>query len=513
MPWALEGLSPDRLTERLRSVTPDPGVVPVPVAAGPVVALSTSTLRLLPRAWDAGATSWVELAAVYSLSLQARGLFNAVDMATYVHRAADLRPLAEIDATASERLRRRFPWYEGAIELAIADRESPLQLDVRLAHAKVAGLDVLLDGTCLGPMQMGTQVGVVSVCRALCARDDVRSVALAVRGPLPGYAQPLAALSKVTLIRTRGDTELETSGRFDVAFRAFQPDVDYHPSALRAYADRLVVSILDLIAYQNGSYHPSLEGWRRYRRAITTSVASVDAVTTISRDVVSVVRMERLPVDDERLHPVPYGTEHVDDAAPKSMPAALAREPHLRFLVCLGTNYGHKNRDLAIRCVQELRRRGRDLRLVLAGPTVPSGSSRLLEAEALLDGHADGLVTLADVTTAERNWLFAHAECIVYPTSAEGFGLVPYEAAWLGTPTVFVPFGPLAEIAGSLPGLAADWSPAAFADAVEAHLDDPAMSAEQVRRLRSASDSTSWAATAAALCDVFRATMAMAPVG
>jgi len=36
----------------------------------------------------------------------------------------------------------------------------------------------------------------------------------------------------------------------------------------------------------------------------------------------------------------------------------------------------------------------------------------------------------------------------LYPSSAEGFGFVPYEAAALGTPSTFIDFGPLAELYG-----------------------------------------------------------------
>ena len=49
---------------------------------------------------------------------------------------------------------------------------------------------------------------------------------------------------------------------------------------------------------------------------------------------------------------------------------------------------------------------------------------------------------LSEVEPAERNWLLANAACVLYPTSAEGFGLLPFEAASFGTPCVHVAFGP-----------------------------------------------------------------------
>jgi glycosyltransferase involved in cell wall biosynthesis len=273
---------------------------------------------------------------------------------------------------------------------------------------------------------------------------------------------------------------------------------------LSAHADRVVVSLLDLIAYQNGSYFASGDAWAAYRDSIVDTLRAVDGATTISRDVMTMVQLERLPISDDRLFPVPYGTEHVQEDAPKRMPDVFDGRPDAEFLLCLGTNYGHKNRDLAIRTVDALRRRGHDLQLVLAGPAVPYGTSRQAEADASYDLNRDAVIALSDVTSEERNWLMAHTVAVLYPTSAEGFGLVPYEAAWLGAPTVFVPFGPLAEIAGELPVTAREWSAEAFADAVEEQIRDPQLGAAQVQRLKEASARWSWAATAELLTQVFR---------
>ena len=118
---------------------------------------------------------------------------------------------------------------------------------------------------------------------------------------------------------------------------------------------------------------------------------------------------------------------------------------------------------------------------MLAGPCVPYGGSR--NAERQLLQHGDGsVVLLPNVSSRERNWLFRHAAVVLYPTSAEGFGLVPFEAARFGSPTVTVGFGPLLETSPNVPVVASSWDPGEIADCVERLMDDPVVRREQVER-------------------------------
>ena len=105
---------------------------------------------------------------------------------------------------------------------------------------------------------------------------------------------------------------------------------------------------------------------------------------------------------------------------------------------------------------------------------------------------------LPDLPSAERNWLMRHADLVLYPSSAEGFGLVPYEAARFGTPTLFTRFGPLQELAPDIPVAADDWSPDALAEAADSLLSDPALARVQVESCLAAGTKYTWAATAEA---------------
>ena len=131
--------------------------------------------------------------------------------------------------------------------------------------------------------------------------------------------------------------------------------------------------------------------------------------------------------------------------------------------------------------------------LVLAGLHVKSSSS--LEAEeALLAQHTNlrgAAHTLGHVSPGARAWLLTHAAAVLYPSSAEGFGFVPYEAAALGTPSTFTAFGPLAELTG-VTDAPRTWSVDAHAQDLRSLLTDPDAAKARVDALRASIAELTW---------------------
>jgi glycosyltransferase involved in cell wall biosynthesis len=104
-----------------------------------------------------------------------------------------------------------------------------------------------------------------------------------------------------------------------------------------------------------------------------------------------------------------------------------------------------------------------------------------------------------------------HADLVLYPSSAEGFGFVPYEAARFGTPSIFTSFGPLKELAPDIPVSAENWSPDALAAAADVLLSDPSQARLQIESCLAAGTKYTWAATAERLTELYRNVMAIAP--
>ena len=172
-------------------------------------------------------------------------------------------------------------------EVEFVDHESrsatsPLALAHGLARTKVLGLRVAVDGSYLGPHEMGTQVSILASVQALSRRADVREVVVALRSDIPDYAAEILSLPKVVARAVNFDT-LEGLPRCDVAHRMVQPDQWFSVDRWRTVADRVVVTVLDLIAYRNGAYHENTGEWLIYRDALRTGAEAADAVIRYPR--------------------------------------------------------------------------------------------------------------------------------------------------------------------------------------------------------------------------------------
>lgn len=503
------------ITSRLRDLAPDPRPAAMPMPAGAAVLVSAAALGACGPLEDAPSRRFSTAMADFAFRARRRGFLDLLDPGSFYSQPIDLAPptvdldewFALMPEADREWLRQRHPAAVALFDRETTATEGPLAHAFASARSKVLGLRVLIDAPFLGPVETGAQVATLAIADALAARDDVAEVLVTIPGPVPHYARRVLGGEKVRAEPMDGE-HLTRLGRFDVAHRPLQPDLDFDPATLRRAADRVVVSLLDLIAYQIGSYHESEDAWLLRRDVLTRSIRAVDAVTTISHDVKAMAELEDLPLESDRVFVIPYGTEHLTGNEPGRPPAALRGHPAItgEFLLCMGTNYTHKNRDLAIAALKELIDRGRDYTLVLAGPSIPYGTSRVEETMALESGSP--VAVLPDVTAEERNWLLRHATAVVYPTSAEGFGLVPFEAARFGTPTVHVAFGPLLEL-WTPPVLVDRWDAVAFADAVEALADDRDLARAQVEAALESAEKYAWSRTAEDLVAMYRTILAM----
>lgn len=452
-PFGVEGHDEVSLTARLRAdATGSWRPTPVAVAEGAAVLISGSALEVCGNLDDLGAGNCALAVSELSMRLAKRGFNNYLDTFTYIYVPWDgVEPYQSVlmDANARHELNQRHPHFPINYDSERTRSNSVLAEDLDHARARATGLRILIDGSALGPKEMGTQSLTLHLCNALADRSDVQFVCVAVPDPtsLPAYAKALAKHSKVQIISS-GNLEFPDAPYVDVIHRPYQPSTMIPWDRWRGLAKRALITVQDLIAYKNAVYFADPTEWVGYRDNFLRQISQVDGVISISRDVVKIIREERLPIDPSRIFVAENGADARSKDELTSIPDAILDRGWASnsYLFVLGASYAHKNRDLAIKVWKKLRAKGFSHKLILAGASVPFGSNRV-EESILFDRNLDGnILVLPDVSAEERNWLLRNASLAVYLTSAEGFGLVPFEAARVDVPTLHVSFGPLREL-------------------------------------------------------------------
>jgi glycosyltransferase involved in cell wall biosynthesis len=406
----------------------------------------------------------------------------------------------------------RYPYFDRWVDEVAHASDTPLARSLAAARRALRGMSLTIDGRILTPGITGTQLHVLETIVAL-HESKVLPLRVIVSPHFGGPAADiLAELEHVSLI---SQEQAEAEPPTDVVHRPYQVlSVDELPLLLRA-GERLVITQQDLIALQNPAYHDCYERWHEYRSLTRLALAAADRVAFFTRHSRADAVREEL-VDPARAKVVLLGTDHRLTAlhprgAPPRGAERLGNEP---FLLSLGTDFLHKNRVFAIRLLHALRSRHNwEGRLALAGPHVAVGSSAGGEAEELATRPAlsEHVVDLAAVDEAGKRWLMDHAAAVVYPTTSEGFGLVPFEAGEVGVPCLFAPEAALGELLPSEAALLVPWDAEASADRCARLLGDPALQREHVAILRAAAAPLTWGRTANDLLAIYREATA-APV-
>ena len=394
----------------------------------------------------------------------------------------------------------RHPNYAASVGWAASAPRSPLAEVVARARRALVGTSVAIDGLCLGPILTGTQRTVLEVAIALTRYDSIDDVHLFVPEVVPGYVARAAAMHPRLVLRPRGAPDAERRV-FDVVVRPYQLTSASQLQWMRSTAPVSVVMQLDLIAYHNPSYFRSAHEWRSYRKVTEAAFDAVDGFAFISEHSLREAEREGLLQRQHHRQVTYCGLDHESQPI---VPERGTMEVEPGFLLVLGTSFAHKNRLYALELFGHLVARGFDRELVLAGPTPTNGNSQAEEL-AWLEAHPELALRVVQhefVSEEERLWLLGQAGLVVYPTLTEGFGLVAFEAALAGSPTLTTRQAALDEV---LPrGLATmpTLRPADSVTLAERLPGDPVFREQQVEILRAAASAFRWRDAAEGLIDL-----------
>ena len=175
-----------------------------------------------------------------------------------------------------------------------------------------------------------------------------------------------------------------------------------------------------------------------------------------------------------------------------------------RFLLYVGTIEPRKNLDVLLGALLQLKGRGRDVPLVVAGRLGWLYDGFLAKIRSL---GLESLVLLPGfVPDDDLPALYTAAEAFVYPSVYEGFGIPVLEAMGCGTPVLCSDASSLPEVAGDGGILLPPGDPAAWAEAIARLTEEPALRRELRERGFRQASRFRWEETARRTWEVYRAT-------
>jgi glycosyltransferase involved in cell wall biosynthesis len=387
----------------------------------------------------------------------------------------------------------------------------PLTRALGCARRALARPSVVIDAGILSDPATGTQVQVLELIAALARTEELRLTAIVPTDTGADGARRLEELPGVTLLTHAEASREAQRRRADVVHRPFQINNAGDLTFLAGLGDRLVITHQDLINYFTPSYFPSPEAWERYRQLTRGVLAIADRVLFFSAHAREDALAEEL-VEPHRATVVRLGVDHrIVAAGLKALrPSGAARlEDGAEVMLCIGTNFHHKNRVFALRVLEQLQRQ-HDWTgyLVFAGPPVSAGSSRAEEARLLESDRrlAQSVLDCGPVTEYQKAWLLRRARLVVYPTVHEGFGLVPFEAAEQGVPCMWAAGTSLSELLPDSQASIVAWDAEQSATHALELMHDEELRQRNIEAICQVGAGLTWDDTAARLIEVYTAT-------
>ena len=208
-----------------------------------------------------------------------------------------------------------------------------------------------------------------------------------------------------------------------------------------------VVTFHDMSVYIEPERHPKKR--LLVHRALLPLVARrADAIIAVSESTRTDI-IERLRVPPQRVHVVYEAASAafrpVEDGASLD---GIRRRYHVegKFALYVGTIEPRKNLDRVVEALDQLRRQGAQVPLLLAGEM--GWKNTALMSRIAERGMEDCVRFLGYVPDEDLPGLISLATAFVYPSVYEGFGLPILEAMSCGTPVVTSRGGATGEVAG-----------------------------------------------------------------
>jgi glycosyltransferase involved in cell wall biosynthesis len=366
---------------------------------------------------------------------------------------------------------------------------------------------IAFDATSIPRLMAGAGVYTDNLIRALARIDDENEYVLFTKGDsFDGLARERPSFRVVRVGAASRATRLAWEQLvLPVQLRAQAIDVlhsPHHTTPLLVAGCRRVVTFHDLTFFILPERYP--RGRRLYFRSISWAAArAADMLVCPSQAVRNdIVRILHVPPD--KVRPI------AEAAAPAFHPiddSALLdglRYKYLlpdRFILSVGSLEPGKNRTTLLKAFAELRRRGVEQKLVVAGQRAWKYGADLRLAEDL--GLKGEVIFTGYIAPEEMPVLYNAADLFVFPSLYEGFGLPVLEAMACGVPVVASNVSSIPEVTGDAALLVDPRDDGALCDAMERILKNGDLRATLRQRGLERAVTFSWEKAASETIEVY----------
>lgn len=278
------------------------------------------------------------------------------------------------------------------------------------------------------------------------------------------------------------DRRIMRRGNYDIIH-----PTDYNLEALKYNVRPMVITAHDLI-------HKRLEGWFKPQTIenIDRCIMNADALIAISQATKNDM-VKYYGIDESRISVVYHGYTPVENLRGGESPVDG------RYILFVGKRGGYKNFDGLLKAFSIIAEKDRDLKLVCTGRAFTSDERRAIAAAGVTSRVKQHLFS-----TEELGPLYAGAECFVFPSKLEGFGMPVLEAFAARTPIALSDASCLPEIAADGAAYFNPDDPEDIAATIRHIIDDPTERQRLVDAGERRLADFSWEKTAQQTAQVYR---------
>jgi glycosyltransferase involved in cell wall biosynthesis len=169
-----------------------------------------------------------------------------------------------------------------------------------------------------------------------------------------------------------------------------------------------------------------------------------------------------------------------------------------RFLLAIGVFKPNKNYESLVHLMSEYP----DKRLIIAG-THDTAYGKAILKMIRKKGLQDRIITPGVISEADKTWLYAHCEALLFPSTNEGMGLPIIEAMRFGKPVIAARLSCIPEFGKDYAYYFSSFEPAAMRQNIEESLTDFRRYPERAEEIKRYSEQFSWGKNAQQYIQLF----------